>query len=335
MRLLVLVGSLMLVIILMFEAAKPKNWEWLWARQPEGLTDAEIANKEIDTRLAPSAEPERSLDVDEFISELPGAVPEDGEQDGQYDYFPGVKPKLLATVRDDMLLIPAESDAFYHLCAVLRSAEVEELEEASLGRKGFVQLYEQPREYRGRVVTIRGEARQAHQFEAHPNDYGIETLWKITLRPAGGPNSPILVYSVDMPAGFPSGENLREEVTFTGFSYKRAAYQAAGETAGGETRTAPLLVAKTAQWTPPPAVRSPSAAVWAILSAVLGAALLAAGIAMFVYLRSVSVANVTVQYHASARAERRELEGLANTDLGPGVNEKLNQIAAEHDRDNS
>jgi hypothetical protein len=335
MRLLVLVGSLMLVIILMFEAAKPKNWEWLWAQQPQGLTDAEIANEEIDTRLAPAGDPERSLELDEFIAELPEASAGDDEQDGQDGYFPGVKPKLLATVRDDMLLIPSEQDAWYHLCAVLKNADAEELEKASLGRKGFVQLYEQPKEYRGRLVTIRGEVRQAEQFEANPNNYGIEAFWKITLRPAGGPNSPILVYSLDMPTGFPSGKDLREEVTFTGFSYKRVAYQAEGETSGGETRTAPLLVAKIGQWTPPPEAKSRSATAWAVLTAVIGAALLAAGIAMFVYLRSVAVEDVTEQYHATARAEQGELAGLEKTDLGPGVNEKLNQIAAEHDRDNS
>lgn len=335
MRLLVLVGSLMLVIILMFEAADPTNWEWLWAGPPQELTEAEIANKTYETRLAPAADPERSLMVDEFISELPDESVDDVQVDQQGGYFPGVKPRLLATVRDDMLLIPSESDAFYHLCAVLRDADAAELQEACLGRKGFVQLYEQPKEYRGRLVTIRGEVRHAEQFEANPNSYGVETLWKITLRPAGGPNLPIIVYALEMPLGFPEGADIHEEAAFTGFSYKRAAYQAKGETTGGETRTAPVVIAKIGHWNPPPEKKGPSATVWAVVTAVIGAAILAAGLAMFVYLRSVTMADVTAQYHAAARAGQRELAGLEKADLGPGVNEKLQQIAAEHDRENS
>jgi hypothetical protein len=75
--------------------------------------------------------------------------------------------------------------------------------------------------------------------------------------------------------------------------------------------------------------------VWSLLTAVTGAALLAAGIAMFVYLRSVAVADVTEQYQAAAGAKHGELAGLEKTDLGPGVQEKLQQIAADHDREDS
>jgi hypothetical protein len=138
-----------------------------------------------------------------------------------------------------------------------------------------------------------------------------------------------------MPAGFPEGKDIRAETAFTGFSYKRAAYQAKGETSGGETRTAPVVIAKIGQWTPPPAKEGPSATVWAVVTAVIGAAILAAGIAMFVYLRSVSMGDVTEQYHAAARAQQGELAGLADADLGPAVSEKLQQIAAEHDRESS
>jgi hypothetical protein len=334
MRLLVLVGMLMLVIILMMEASKPKNWEWMWAQQPQGLTEAEITNKEIDTRLAPQAAPERTLAPDEFISPLPETPANGTGQDQRDEYFPGVDPQLLATVRDDMLLIPAESEAWYHLWVVLKNADAEQLEAASVGRKGFVQLYEQAKEYRGRLVTIRGEVRQAFQIKAHQNDYGIEGYWECWLRPAGGPNSPIIVYSLEMPSGFPSGTDVREEVTFTGFSYKRKAYQARGKSGTGETRTAPLVMAKIGQWTPPVEEETRSASVGAIVVAVIGTALMAVAVAMFVYFRSGAVGNVTAQYHLTGRAKPSEFEGLAKTDLGPGVSENLNQIAADQDRGN-
>jgi hypothetical protein len=336
MRLLVLVGALMLVVILMIEASKPKNWQWMWAKDPHGLTDAEIADKKIDTLLPPRPNPVADLDPDVFVSPLDEPSLDDVEQADEDEYFEGVDPKLLATVRDDMLLRPAEAEAWYHLWVVLKNADADKLEEESLGRMGFVQLFEQAEEYRGRLVTIRGTVRQAAWVKAYDNPYGIEGYWECWLRPAGGPDSPIIVYALEMPEGFPSGENLREDAAFTGFSYKRKAYQAKGRGGGGETRTAPLVMAKIGQWTPPPPKETPRANVWIILVAVTGTALIAAGIAMFVYLRSGSVSPAAQQYSTLGKAEEGELAALERADLGPDVHQKLSQIAGDHDRgDNS
>jgi hypothetical protein len=54
---------------------------------------------------------------------------------------------------------------------------------------------------------------------------------------------------------------------------------------------------------------------------------------VFVYRRSVAVSNATLQYQSAASAEPQGLGGLAGSDLGPGVEERLKQIADEHDRD--
>jgi hypothetical protein len=228
-----------------------------------------------------------------------------------------------------MLLRPAEADAWYHLWAVLEDAKEEDLEEASLGRVGFVELFEQAKEYRGRLVTVRGDVRRASYQEAYDNDYGVEGYWVCWLQPSGGPTSPIIVYSLEMPDGFPAGEDLREEVTFTGFSYKRKAYQARGRGGGGETRTAPLVMAKIGQWTPPPDEEAPAANPWMVIAAIVGAAMLAAGIAMFVYMRSSSVSDTAEHYSSLGKAKPDELAALEQTDLGPDVHEKLDRMAAE------
>ena len=49
-RLLMMVGSLMLVIILMNEARKPKHWRWLTGPEGGPLTEAELGGDDIDTR---------------------------------------------------------------------------------------------------------------------------------------------------------------------------------------------------------------------------------------------------------------------------------------------
>jgi hypothetical protein len=331
MRLLVLVGSLMLVFILMIEAGKPKNWAWLWGlNNNDGLANAERIEKDIDTRIPPSPNPETNLDPDVFISpadEPPTEDPDQAEEDG---FFPGVKPNLLATVRDDMLLLSAESDAWYHLLAVLKDADEADLEGASQGRVGFVQLFEQAKEYRGHLVTIRGVVRSAkYESDIPKNSYDIDGYWIMCLSPAGSPTYPILVYSLDMPDGFPESVDMKEKVEFTGFSYKRKAYQAKGHGGAGETRTAPLVLAKIGQWTPPAPEETPKAKLWMVVVSVCGTALLAIGIAMFVYIRSGEVSETAEQYSTLGKAKPGELEALEKTELGPDVGEQLGKISSK------
>jgi len=330
MRLLVLVGSVMLVIILMIEAGKPENWQW-WERlvaADPGTTEGETAGGNPDTRLKPQPTSKTELAPDVFVSPARPEETPDGAEDGAVSgYFPGVKPKLLEAVKDDMLLRPAEADAWYHLLAVLDKAEQDELERASTGRIGFVQLFEQAHEYRGRLVTIRGTVMRAYRLECPTNDYGIDRYWVCWLCPAGGPSSPIIIYSLDLPEGFPSGMSIQVEAEFTGFSYKRKVYQAKGESGAGETRTAPVVLAKTANWQPPAPEqeRGWSNAVTIVL-VVLGAALLGIGLSLFVYLRNRGVSDTTYAYSALGRARPEELASLADAELSPDVHERLGNM---------
>ncbi len=191
-RLMVLVGMVMLVIVLMYEARKPENWYWLWDGAPASenavdLTQAEISDRHIDTRVKPKP-PSDELDVPgSFYSPAPEEEPEKPEDESAEGFFPGVKPSLLKVVEDDTVLLPyAEQDAWYHLLAVLARDDVKEneLRKARIGRVGFLQLYEQPKAYRGRLVTIRGTIRRAVRVDAGKNDWGIEGQYWRCVDPA-------------------------------------------------------------------------------------------------------------------------------------------------------
>ena len=102
-RLLYLVMSLGLIVLLMFEAAKPKNWSWLWMGQPQGAaptadsptTDSPpTAPREYDTRVRPTSPDQLPLDM--FIA--PPIEPAQVDTSG--DFFPGVKPEYLKSVTD-------------------------------------------------------------------------------------------------------------------------------------------------------------------------------------------------------------------------------------------
>lgn len=335
-RLLMLVSMLMLAWVLMVEAAKPRNWQWLWnvaggpdpaVSQPGASRAGPVPEDQpIDTRLPSRPRPAGDDVAGQFVAQLDRPredLPEPSTAAG--DYFPGVKPQLLAEVRDDTVFRPAEADAWFHLFQVLARSDPARLEASSLGTVGFVPLYKQTKEYRGRLVTVQGTVRRAHQLAAPPNAYGISGYWMCWLQPEGGPDSPIVVYTLEMPAGFSSGMALRETASFTGFFYKRWAYEAREG-----TLTAPLVLARTGRWTPatadgPP--QPPSAGRFALVMA--GAAALGVVIALLVY--RASRTRAASAYAPMARAPADQLDALRDAPVLPDVRQRLREMAKQSD----
>jgi hypothetical protein len=179
-------------------------------------------------------------------------------------------------------------------------------------------------------VRIRGAARKAYYVDAPTNIVGVEGYYVFYLMPAGGPTSPIMVYSLELPPGFPqvdekndAGEmtDLNEEVEFVGYFYKRTAYQAIDG-----TRVAPLLIAKSPDWTPRETRAETVLPDWRIAVAVaICLALLSAGIAVWVYMRHRG--SPLEAYPTSARAALPQLGGLDKERILPSPGEALAELA--------
>lgn len=194
----------------------------------------------------------------------------------------------LKGVEDNTPWRSSEREIWFRLLGQLQQRTPQELQQGSIGQVGYAQLYKQSESYRGKLVTIRGAARDVYWVEAPSNAYGIKRYWVYWLRPAGGPNSPILVYALHKPKGFPSvdiadsGRSKMpsiEDVEFTGFFFKRYAYEAQGG-----IYTAPMLLALEPVWiksafSGPASLPSPVT----FLAVASGLALLAAGLALWVY----------------------------------------------------
>jgi hypothetical protein len=159
-----------------------------------------------------------------------------------------------SSIRDDTAVLrPAEREAWFETVSRVRDLDFTEARKSSLGRVAYLQLFRQPDEYRGKLVTVFGTVRLAYRVAATDNELGIEEYFVYWLQPAGGPDSPILVYALEAPPGFPgiseqnksseSAGKLHEEVEVTGVFFKRAAYAAKGG-----TYTAPLIIAKVPDW---------------------------------------------------------------------------------------
>jgi hypothetical protein len=162
----------------------------------------------------------------------------------QQEAKPGELSSAWDSVEDDTLLLrPAERDCWLEIEERLRSAGAAELEGQSIGQVRHTQLFHDPDDYRGQVVTVRGTVRYASRGQYY-------ALW---IRPEGGPTSPIVVYALELPPGFPRIElsstgqlsNLHEEVEVTGIFLKRGSY-----VAEDGPRMAPLIVARSPVWLP-------------------------------------------------------------------------------------
>ena len=237
-RLMSLVFTLLLVLFLMVEAAKPENWRWMWqlgqGEVPGSKEPAE--DPSIDTRLPREAAD--SVPADVFLAV--NNAEQTGDDASRTRALGDVD---LSEIVDDTVFRAAETEAWFGILGALRDSQDAELAKQSVGTVGFTQLFRQTDEYRGQVVTVTGTVRRAFQVPAGTNQLGIDTFWQCWLQPDGSPN-PLVVYSLNMPAGFPEGMSMRERVDFDGVLFKRWAYAAKEG-----TRTAPLILAKSPMWT--------------------------------------------------------------------------------------
>lgn len=219
-RVLFLVLSLGLVLILMCEAAKEKNWRWF---------------ADLDKNKGPQG-----------VGFLPGDK-ENAEMEPapvvQREPFPGVDEKLLETITDNTRFRNEENSAWFNLLGVLHRADESELRKSSIGRVSWLQLNDQSDEYRGELVTVKGTVRRAHRLDAPKNDEGIEAYYQLWLQPDDNPKQPIVVYCLQPPEAFPTGMELREPARVVGFYFKRWLYKGKED-----LQTAPVLLAKTIDW---------------------------------------------------------------------------------------
>lgn len=243
----------------------------------------------------------------------------------------------LAAIKDDTVHRPAEMDAWYRLLDLLNTTSQAELNQQPAIKVSFQQLFKESDDYRGKLVRIRGRIMQAKPIKASKNVYGIEQQYMLWVQPEGAPDSPVMVYALGLPEGFPSLDNpqlaggytkLREDVEITGYFFKRWAYLG-----HGGTYTAPLLLAKVPHWFPSPDVTRgdelPSQSTFLLW--VAGSALFAIAVAGLAYARTRAKSPALESFKTSAYAQRELEESLADAQAGPSPIEALKQLE-ERDR---
>jgi hypothetical protein len=206
-------------------------------------TRPEATSPAVDTRFRPEATGTSEADSVTIVAPREPIEASDG------DTQVGVNVALLEKVRDDTPWIRNdEIDAWLNLWSALAASSDAAIARRSVGEVGFVELFAQPQAYRGKVVMMRGAARQAAYLKAASNEAEIAGYYRVVLQPESGPDEPVFVYVLDVPAGFPLGEKIRAEIAATGYFFKRIVY-ATQDT--GELRRAPVIMARTLAWQQP------------------------------------------------------------------------------------
>jgi hypothetical protein len=235
-----------------------------------------------------------------------------------------------ARVEDDTVFRPAEREIWFHELARVRDTPPQDLQRQSVGEIAYLQLFKQPADYRGEVVTVSGTVKLAYRVRAPRNYLGIEEYFVYWLHPSGGPDAPIVIYALGAPRGFPpindkdidaATTKLHEEVEFTGVFFKRWAYPGKGG-----TYTAPLILASQPQWVPRPSLNSriagfadsPSG-----LATLVGAGMVLAIIALLV------VSSLGARSRLPSEEQPPSLQALRDMPTPPTTEESLRQLERE------
>lgn len=110
----------------------------------------------------------------------------------------------------------------------------------------FVDLFLHPDEYRGKAVTLRGYVRKLISYPADsPDGGGPQTLYEAWLFTDDSHGNPAVVVCSEIPEGIPTGDDINEQVSVTGYFFKMYGYSARDT-----TRVAPMILARELVWYP-------------------------------------------------------------------------------------
>lgn len=111
----------------------------------------------------------------------------------------------------------------------------------------FVDLFDDPDRWQGRLITLRGHVRRISKYNGDSTLFDGQTLYELWLFPADSYHNPAVIVTPTIPQDFPVSCDLVDGVTVTGCFFKMYRYR------GQEKiRPAPLVLAGRVNWNPTP-----------------------------------------------------------------------------------
>ncbi len=130
------------------------------------------------------------------------------------------------------------------------AAEVQTRSE--LGLSSVAPLFFHPEQMTGQLIQIEGTARRAVQIAV--TEYpGLDFYYELEIFPPDSQNLPVVCCVNKLPAGFPTGDSIREPVRvaglfFKGWLYRSRKVQTQGQTTRQRRMYTPVVIAGTPIW---------------------------------------------------------------------------------------
>lgn len=157
--------------------------------------------------------------------------------------LPGMDESVLSVVEDRTPLFHKEAPAVKMLVELLQNTSAETLQKACLGRVLFAQYTQQPNVYRGKLIHLRGVAVAAGEEKVFDQELGLEKWYPVWILPEDCPNEPMVVYCLELPENFSTGDDIRQKVSFNAFFLKMWPYAS-----HSGVRSTPLFYAQKPEW---------------------------------------------------------------------------------------
>ena len=184
--------------------------------------------------------------------------------------------------------LSSERECLFQLLVAMKKVDFTKLQELTKGPYSVVPLFNDGPKMLGELTAQEGQARRAVLVVADKElqrRYGISQYYEVALFTAESVDNPLLFNLLELPSGFPQGQDINEAVRIpgtylTGWTYKRdqtdaekreaAKREAAGlppEKPG--LQKAPLLVGKSLVWIPRSVALQESGFNWYVNGAVI------------------------------------------------------------------
>ncbi len=109
----------------------------------------------------------------------------------------------------------------------------------------FVDVFEHPEEWQGKLVTLRGYVRRVVTFPGDAGMYAGQPLHELWLFTDDSQHNPAVIVTPSLPPDFPQSAEVVDRVTVTGCFFKPYVYRS-----DDHRRVAPLLLAGRISWNP-------------------------------------------------------------------------------------
>lgn len=246
------------IVVAIDFAARESSWYWLTGT-PEGTTSQSEPQQSSGEKRKVIFRPE--MDSDSLPRKVfrIGRSEDDENGNGQTRSSDSlsVASEQIRKIRNNTVGIrAAEREVYHDVLALARDTPVAEQREAAIDDVAFAVLMTESEQFLGKPLTVKGELCGLQKIPPGANHHGIEELWEAWMKNADSGENLYVVRSTDIPAGIPTGMELKSGtiVEVTGFFFKRYGYP----TRDDRLHVAPMILAKSLKWYKPREVQKPN-----------------------------------------------------------------------------